>query len=98
MYHEVSIGLFQVCVELVFEIEDQVNPASVETCQAKTDPVDPVNVSTPLPVPSQIDVLPAIVPGTDIGSIVIVAILDATGGHTPLLTRALYKDVTITFK
>ena len=98
-YQVVTGGLIQLCVVVVFPSGNQVAPLLIEKSQFVTGPLFPESVKVPLPVPSQTEVDPLIVPAT-LGGVTVIVVTDENCGglQTPLCTTARYWVVTKTFR
>ncbi len=78
-------------VEVVFAIlvNPVVKPAFVADCHLTIVPVFPDNVNVVEFVPVQTVAAPAMLPPTDVGLTVIVAVAEFAAVHAPLVTTAL---------
>jgi hypothetical protein len=83
----VSVNAPEVYVVLVLTISFQSVPL-VELCHFATEPILPERVSSPLVFPEQMVVLPAIVPPTDAGDTVTVAVTELAAEQAPLVITA----------
>jgi hypothetical protein len=85
-------------VVVVLEIEDQVDPPSVEDSQFKILPVCPLNVKDPLLEPVQTVALPLTDPPTVAGSTVMIAGVEFAAEQDPFCTTARYQVVAVRFR
>jgi hypothetical protein len=99
LYIVVTLTFVYACVTVVFAILVQVVPPFMDDCQLRIDPVCPDSVREPLLEPLQTVIAAGLmVPATDKGLTVIVAVDENTGLHDPLATCTRYIRVAVRFK